>query len=449
MDAMRKSLTDLRTVFENHLSTEEVRFEEDCRRLYGGGDSVVVYFLPEGGAANDLALFYDSNVLPRLRERLKLAEGSDAGSILNELMGEGWLETYRVAQEVSPEAALEHVLTKVAGEIVAVLTEDSPNGHPLLPRLSSLLTAAASADADQAGLPPSLLARFHSSVGALLPVGFQPEGTQQLKVEVFYPAAGPNAQIEMFLAARLGQYGPIAGFHQIADSNFLGVVLTRVGLWATDVREFRELMRTWADAVENPRTEDYLPWRQRLGFDSRWTLLSETDRVQVTLRVLNAMWDGAIEVVEGTPESPERILIHQPDAPQAPPIDLTLRAYGSLSRWTTILQAYERYALGVDTTTTQRCEQFMKRLMPEHIDSPDPPAELYRRFRAIAGPQASEASRIFKTVSDAARGQAQQAMEFWTETVPRAVEQELHGGGGPQGRNHAELYASFGAPPIA
>jgi hypothetical protein len=448
MDAMRKSLTNLRTVFENHLSTAEVRFEDNCRRLYEGGDSVVVYFLPEGGVANDLALFYKNNVLPRLRERLKLAEGSGAGSVLNEIMGEGWLETYHVAQEISPEAALEHVLTTVAGEILAVLTEDSATGQPLLPRLSSLLTAAASNDADQARLPASLLARFHSSVGALLPMGFKPDGTQQLKVEVFYPAAEPNAQIETFLAARLGQYGSMASFHQIADSNFLGVVLTRVGLWATDVREFRELMRTWADAVENPRMEDYLPWRQRLGFDSNWTLLSETDRIQVTLRVLNAMWDDAIEVLEGTPESPERILIHQLNAPQAPPIDLRLRAYSTLSRWSMILQAYERYALSADPAATQRCEQFMKRLTPEHIDAPQPPAELYRRFRAIIDVQAAEARSLFKTASDAARGQARQAMEFWTETVPRALEQELHGGGGPQGRSHAELYASFSTPPI-
>ena len=153
LDAMRKALTEVRTVFEDHLSTEEIRFEEDCRRLYGGGDSVVVYFLPEGGAANDLALFYDSNVLPRLRERLKLTEGADAGSVLNEILGEEWLDTFRVAQQASPEAALEFVLTKVAGEILAVLTEDSPTGHPLLPRLSSLLAAAAAADGEQAGLP--------------------------------------------------------------------------------------------------------------------------------------------------------------------------------------------------------------------------------------------------------------------------------------------------------
>jgi hypothetical protein len=449
LDAMRKALTEVRAVFEDHLSTEEVRFEEDCRRLYGGGDSVVVYFLPEGGAANDLALFYDSNVLPRLRERLKLTEGADAGSVLNEILGEEWLDTFRVAQQASPEAALEFVLTKVAGEILAVLTEDSPTGHPLLPRLSTLLAAAAAADGEQAGLPAALLARFESSVGALLPVGFQPEGTQQLKVEVFYPAAGPSAQTETFLRARLGQYGSIASFHQIADSNFLGVVLTRVGLWATDVKEFRDLMRIWADAVESPRLEDYLPWRQRLGFDSRWTLLSESDRIQVTLRLLNAMWDDAIDVVAGTMESPERIQIRQPDAPQAPPIDLTLRPYGKLSRWTTILQAYERYALGADPTTTQRCEQFMKRLTPERIDAPRPPAEMYRRFREITDAQAAEARGIYKTVSDAARGQALQAMEFWTETVPCAIEQELQGGGGPQGRNHHELYESFHAPPIA
>ena len=53
------------------------------------------------------------------------------------------------------------------------------------------------------------------------------------------------------------------------------------------------------------------------------------------------------------------------------------------------------------------------------------------------------AIETYESVAEAARGQAQQAAEFWSETVRDARRREFQGGGGPMGRNHEELYDNY------
>ncbi len=443
-DSLRKTLSEIVEAFNAHATAEQERFQENCHRLYSATRGVV-YFLPESGSTNDLSLFYETAVLPRLRERLKLPEGSDEGQILDRIMGQSWLDAYLASTQAPAEQTVEFVLDKAESEIYSLLADGGDEEKPILPRLSTLLAAVASGATEQAGLQTGLVERFRTSVGSLVPAGFEPEGSGNVDVQVFYPAAGKSSEIEGFLekAIAVGDQNP--DFHQIADSNFLGVVITRVALPATQIREYKDLMRLWADAIDNPRQDDYLAWRQRLGFDARWIVLDEDDRVQVLLCLLNAMWDGSIQVVKGTSESPERIAIHQYDAPDAPPIELDFKAYGDLSRWSNVLRAYERYALGREETTSQRCAQLMKRLAPYGVsEDPAPPSDLYRAFRILVTEQAARAQAVVDRVADQAKPAARQALDFWTDTVPKALEREFFGGGGPRGRNHLQLFDSFG-----
>lgn len=424
--------------FTTLAANEQNEFQSSCQNLYQPRTGVV-YFLPsDRNAANDLNGFYQASVLPKLRERLGLPEGAESGQILNRIVGQHWNEAYDATTTGGDDAALHFVLDAVEEAVYEVLDRD--DDRPILPRLKTLLAAVASEQEDT-GFPPGLVERFKTALAALLPAGFAPGGTTKLTTQVFYPADGPNLAIEDFLKRTLFSDRSEPEFHQIADANFLGIVLTRTELAATDVEEFRRLMQIWGDALDNPRPGDKLPWRQRLGYDARWIALSHADRTRIMLSFLNALWDGSVEVVEGTSESPEKIRIWQYDAPGAPPIELALKPWGKLSRWSTLLRAYERYTLSDDATAEERAAQLIRRGTPHGItDDPGQPSALYRTFIELVPQQQALAIQVYEQIAEAAKGQAKQVLEFWTETVPEARAHEFSGGGGPMGRNHLELF---------
>lgn len=448
-DAWRPKLNQLQAKlrnvvgsFTNQLANEQAEFQSSCQRLYQPRTGVVFFLPPDPTAANDLDSFYRGAVLPKLRERLALPEGAEAGQIVNRIVGQRWDEAYDATTTGGDDAALEYVLDVVEEAIYNVLEGERDDERPILPRLKTLLAAVAS-EREETGYPPGLIERFKTALASLLPAGFSPGGTTSLMTQVFYPADGKNLAVEDFLKRSLFADKGDPVFHQISDANFLGIVLTRSELAATDVEEFRRLMQVWGDALDNPRAGDKLPWRQRLGYDARWIVLSHDDRTRIMLSFLNALWDGSVEVLAGPPESPEKIRISQLDAPGAPPIDLELKPWGKLSHWSTLLRAYERFALSEDPTAEQRAAQLIKRGAPKGItDDPGRPSDLYRAFVDIIPEQAALATEAYEKIADAAKGQALQVKEFWTETVPDALAQEFPGGGGPVGRNHLELIAN-------
>jgi hypothetical protein len=425
--------------FTTHAANEQNDFQSSCQNLYQPRTGVVYFLPPDRNASNDLSGFYQGSVLPKLRDRLSLPEGADAGQVLNRIMGQRWNEAYDATTTGGEGAALQYVLDVVDEAVYEVLDREDEN--PILPRLKTLLAAVA-AERDDTGFPPGLAERFKTALASLLPAGFAPGGTTPLSTQVFYPADGQNPVVEDFLKRTLFADKAEPEFHQLADANFLGIVLTRSELAATDVEEFRRLMQVWGDALDNPRAGDKLAWRQRLGYDARWIALSLDDRTRITLSFLNALWDGSVEVLAGTPESPERIKISQHNAPGAPPIELELKPWGKLSRWSSLLRAYERYTLSDDKTAEDRAAQLIARDVPTGItDDPGMPAPLYTTLIELIPEQQALARQAFDQIAEAARGQAMQVLEFWMETIPEALAHEFTGGGGPMGRNHVELYA--------
>jgi hypothetical protein len=435
---LQAKLRNVIGTFVTQAANEQNDFQASCQNLYQPRTGVVYFLPPDRNASNDLHGFYQGSVLPKLRERLGLPEGAEAGQVVNRIMGQKWNEAYDATTTGGDDAALRYVLDAVEDAVYEVLDRDDEK--PILPRLKTLLAAVAS-ERDDSGFPPGLSERFKTALAALLPAGFAPGGTTALTTQVFYPSDGQNPVVEDFLKRTLFSDRSQPEFHQIADANFLGIVLTRTELAATDIEEFRHLMQVWGDALDTPRAGDKLQWRQRLGYDARWIALSHDDRTRIMLSFLNALWDGSVEVFAGSPESPEKIRITQYDAPGAPPIELELKPWGKLSRWSTILRAYERYTLSDDTAAEERAAQLIKRVAPHGItDDPGKPAALYEAFMAQVPVQAELAREAFDQIADAAKGQAMQVLEFWTETVPEARLCEFPGGGGPMGRNHAELY---------
>jgi len=435
--SLKARLDDIIESFNDYAKDEPELFRESCAKLYAPRTGVV-YFLPDPGQGDDLDAFYRTTLLPILRESSQLPEQAEAAQIVGTLMLGKWEAAYEQTQTAGSHQALRYVMDLVKEHIYAALANE-------MPRLNGLLRAAASGQTEQQ-YPVELIKRFQAALTALLPSGAHPggRGDSPLDVRVFYPADVTNPVVEGYLKEQLFQGKGTQSYHPIADANFMGVVMTRTELPATGIGDFRQLMRTWGEAMDHPQEGDALAWRQRLGYESRWIVLSAEDRQKVTLSLLNALWDGSVKVIAGTDENPEKIRISQYSAPDAPPIELELKPYGKLSSWSTFLRVYERFVLSDNDTVTMRCEQFVSRHTPEGAaDGPAPPDPLYEKFIAMIPDQAALARDLYVNAPEAGRGRAEQVNEFWNETLPATRAREFGHDSSPMGRNHLELYANM------
>ncbi|HEX8745076.1 MAG TPA: tubulin-like doman-containing protein [Thermoleophilaceae bacterium] len=416
--------------FDEHTAAEPDSFHAGCQALYRERTGVV-YFVPDGGPSNNLDMWYRSTVLPRLCEVLNLPEGVDEGRILQKIMHGRWDDAYaRFRRDSRPSAAREYVLEAVR----QILTERvlAPGEETsLLPRIETLLRVAANqSDAAAQGLSPRMLEIFKRSLVQLLPLDFRPQGSAhagygQLEVDVFYPSAQPNGRIEMYLnsTALSTLEEPQRNFHALSGVDFLSVVLRRKSLPATAVLEYREMMalRMTALTPEGAAEGDLLPWRQRLGYDPTWLVLRPDEGARVLAALLTAMWDGSIEVVDGTNENPKVLLVHQLDRAAGPPMRLVLPDEIGVSRWCGLVTAYERYVLSGDETELERCAALLRRTSPTSSE----PSELWDAFMDMRGSEESMAKRLVDRIVDQGAGQigdraTPRVYTFWVDLLPEA-----------------------------
>ncbi len=432
MRQMVERLRDVTAAFDEQAASEPESFVARCQRLYRRRTGVV-YFVPDGGSRDDLESWYSTAVLPRLCEVLNLPEGSDEGRIVRTMMFGRWRDAYESIRHGSSSAPRDYVLRMVRKR----LTEDvlaSGDEASLLPRIETLLREAARrADDGQATVPARLLEIFQRSLQQLLPADFRPKGrmhgeTGRLKVDVFYPSAQPDGNVESYLGrTALGSIETSGvNFHAVSGVDFLSVLLRRDSLPAMAVDEYRAVMSLRHDALTNYQPADYVAWRQRLAHDRNWLVLRQPERVRVLAAFLTALYDGSIKVAAGTDSQPELLHIFQVDEGAGRPIELSLVVDTvGLSRWCDLVSAYERYVLSGDQHALSRCEALLRRRSPARKDRG--PSTLYLTFRAIAGRELLAATRLWDEMCAQARAADKSAdppkplgYEFWAELLPQA-----------------------------
>jgi hypothetical protein len=431
---MQTQLNGIYNSFDLYASNWEDKFRSSCQALYQPRTGVV-YFLPEPGMRNDLENFYQTAVIPALRARCERKDAT-ASHLLQWIMRDGrWQEAYETIQAGGSDRVLQYVVEQTKQNIESVLVD-------VMPTLGTLLDAAV--HPDRPNFSAGMLERFRAALTALVPDGIQPNGKAPLQVQVFYPAETVDPQVTTYISTQLAQAGAVPEYHCIADANFIGVVMTRAGLSALAIPEFKQLMRVREDALHGPpRENDKLNWRQRLGYNSPWVVLSKADRVRITLRILNAMWDGSITTVPGdSPDNPTRIMIDQLGAAHAPPIQLMLQRFGELSSWSTLLMAYEQFVLSDRDIVADQCGQLMIRHTPDgYLQRVRPPSELFHAFVKLELEQAELARKLYSQVQGVGDQLEAQVMEFWTEIVPQARELRFDAPRVHMGSNLNELYA--------
>ncbi|TYK52533.1 tubulin-like doman-containing protein [Actinomadura decatromicini] len=413
--AMTRALTE-------HAGQDRDRFRDRAADLSKSRVGVS-YLLPPGG---DLEQFY-IRVVRRITDDLvgngRLQPSATDADLINVLIGaDGWRESYRTAWETTPEAAVGELRERVKAQVKTYFRMQEQGRAPLLPTLHDLVAQAAGQSPAEFG--ETELEEFNSKLAGLVPANFSPQGTGRLKVLVSYPAGADDPGIEQYLREAINlPAGPDIVYdftHTTAES--IAVVLFRSSMGITDVREVRDVLRTWSDAIDRPQRQDYLKWRQRLGYDFGYLATHEEHRVQILHRLLCAMWNDKV-TVDGDPASPISVSVRLSGGVS---MTLELTPLEHASSWGSLLQAYELWTFA-DNAGIRRdfCAQLMQEA-PDGVGSmPKPPGDLYLVLREMAEGQLRRIDQMLDELHSSSRARAKQLRDFWARTYPAALDAEF------------------------
>jgi hypothetical protein len=425
MDQLGAALTSLAEVLKEYVRTDTERFALRAEALYRPRVGVA-YLLPPG--SGELEQFYRRVIRQLIDQSVgqnRLRPSSTEAELFGALIGpEGWRDMFRLAWERTPDQALADLKDRIKTDVMRFLRNPEPGKRPLVPRLHNLLAAAAGQQRGTVGNDD--LEEFRGKLAGLLPAAFTPQGEGPMKVLISYPAGTKNLTTEQYLkesiALPVGR--EIIYEYRPTQAESIAVVLFRTAMGITEVREVRDVLRLWADAQTRPLPQDHLRWRQRTGYDFRYLATREQHRVEILHRVLCAMWNGRVSVVEGEPASPGRIRIEL----RGVAMSLRLTPLESVSSWGSLLRAYEMWTFS-DNDEIRRdfCRELMREL-PAGLDSqPHPPNPLYRVVCDLAKTQIERIDGLSEGLAVTGRERARQLRDFWAVTLPAALEYEFEG----------------------
>jgi hypothetical protein len=422
---LRAEVNGMVEAFTAHARGEAQSFAQRTADLYRPRTGVAFLLPPQG----DLETFYQAVVRRFVaRADLGLRPTSTEAEITAALLrGEGWRRAYQLVIDRGPERGFDeavlYVRNLVKQEVKGLFVTRGERGdqEPLLPSLADLLARAAGksgptvADED--------LAAFRRQVAALVPAGFSPQGTGDLRILVAYPQAGSDPQIEAYIRGQVNlprDPGSQVQF-RATDTESIVVVLLRTSMSITEVQELRDILRRWSEALRDEQPQDFLAWRQRLSYDYRWLATTERDRINIMYRLLCAMWNGQVTCI-GDRASPQGAIVSLPgERPLT--MELWLDPYGRASSWASIIRAYEEWTFADgDQIRQDFCKQLMNTTPAGLRDGRLHASDLYRWFvDELAPSQVKLLASMMQGEPTSSRGWVRQLYDFWAITIPAAT----------------------------
>jgi tubulin-like protein len=443
--SMERELNDLVEGFREHARTEDTRFTRRAKGLYEPRIGVC-YLLPRQG---QLEQFYDSSVR-RLVEifvaQNQMHPTATPAAVVGAILGpQGWKHAFEEFQEYrQAEGATRAVATVrnlIKAEVMRMFRHRDESHQPLLASLYDLLSAAAGQR--RGGIDDDDLSQFREKLAGLVPGGFAPSGRGRLKILFSYPspAGKRDAALEKFLRNEVNlprEADSVPEFRPI-EAESIAVVLFRSSMGLTEVPEVQKVLVHWADAIGETRKNDFLQWRQRTGYRFSYLATTGEDRVRILHHLLCAAWNGQIDCV-GDATSPKSIDVLVGRSVTSMRLDLT--RYGTLSSWSSLLAEYERWVLA---DSEQIRLDFGDRLMDAQpigltgeVKRPD---AVFRTLVELAEVETAETTRLLAENRTSGRKRIEAVHEFWTETLPGALELSFRSEDAHQD-NLAHLYES-------
>lgn len=422
-DRLRNTLGQFVAPFRSHVADFGDRYARACAQLYG--ESVAVtYFMPPGGADNNLDLFYGT-VLQSLARSRDIPEDSSRSKILLSLLGaEAWRDAFAAELDATAGSGLEAILERTRTELEIHLAKDGPNGSPpLLPGEKALLRMAAAAG-DDASEP--IRRQLQRTLVGLLPPGFDLNGLQGDRCVVTYPADDRDPQVEQFLRSSLQVPGVDPSAIEMLPTSLqsLTVSISHSALGILEVPEVKQLLRRWDEALARPRPADKLPWRQRTGYDFDYMFADREARKRLVASLMVGLWDGLVTIAED-PAHVTKLELHHPKTSISIALDLPPTGRG-ISRWANFIQAYERLILDASKAEIETCAAFIAHapggVYGEELSEP---SDLVLPFLQVVERDIRAAEQLADgTVPgpEPARAMARAVLELWTETLPDAID---------------------------
>ncbi|WP_415956706.1 SAV_2336 N-terminal domain-related protein [Streptomyces sp. 021-4] len=412
--------------FRGEADREGLAAQKKIRRLYEDRTGVA-YFLP---AQRDLDHFYE-DVVTRLAREEGLLEGELPSLVLKMVHGDIWRSALAWAG-ANPVRAVAQVRSVLTARVLRMLTGDHRGTAPPLPPVSLMLAAVTGDPEAVRQVSAPMLDRFHHRLGGLLPAGFSPQGTGTLRVLVTHPRVDAVAEVRSYLGRALRLVPESGGSveYREAPGESVTVILLRTGMSLTQVPEAREVLQQWARAENDEQPQDVLHWRQRLGYEDHWLLSSKEDRRTVLHHLLCCLWNGQVDVVEGTVASPSlvRLRLAPEEGPHVPGVMLRLKHYtDSVSSWPDLLRAYEHWTVLDDAG---RAEDYGRMLMSAQplglTEFEGVPHPLYVELVGrIAPQQLRYLESDNRTFHDEPSERWAPQWQFWAETLPAALDTEF------------------------
>ncbi|QIP83688.1 hypothetical protein GLX30_05990 [Streptomyces sp. Tu 2975] len=423
MDRAAKDLSALVEHLRRYAERERERFTERHTQLYAGHRIGTRYLLPPVNTLGDLC----DQVLAKLLPGEGQANNRGAADLIKRLLEpDGWMRSPHKGTR-TPEAVLAEIEDIVRQQVTEAINESEGSGAgPLLPSLQLLLETAAGDDgaSQLAGSP--WLDQFRSQLAGLVPEGFAPEGSGRLTALVVHPQTQDDDRAAAFLREHLGLPPDVPEFRAV-DTDSITVVLLRSGMSLGDVPEVRRLMQTWAAARDDPSGEDFLAWRQRLGYRDDSLAATEADRRRILHHVLCAMWNGQVDIT-GAPHSPEQIRIRVQHE-DAAAITLRLEAFeDNISSWAGLLRAYEQCALLDEGRIIEGACRRLMSARPKGLDTtPEAPSTLFLRLVHEVAPRQLALIRELAERFPARAHWLVPLRDFWEKTFPGALDLRFPG----------------------
>jgi hypothetical protein len=429
---LRAEVNGLASAFLAHARSEPDAFSQRTAELYRkrGG---ITYLLPPIG---DLDVFYRSAVRRFLaRPELNLRPTSTEAEIVTGLLGsQGWRHAY---DQISPdstaenryEAAVLYVRNVLKQQVKGLFVTRGTSGdeQPLLPSLRDLLARSAGKEGPTVG--DGDLTTFQQQLASMLPASFVPAGTGQLKILVAYPAGAKDPLVEQYIQDKLNfpeEPSQSVQFRAV-DAESVTIVQFRTSMGLADVPELRQILAHWNKALRIKQNQDFLAWRQRLGYNYRHLATTRADRQLIMHHLLCAMWNDQI-TWEGRKSSPDHIIISLPGA-RPVSVRLAVAGYSHTSSWADLISAYERWIFSSDAQEEQIRPEFCELLMqtqPANMHSRPKPSDLYMWFMERLKPHQTKALDAW--LADApvsSRSWIKELRDFWTDTVVQAAAWEF------------------------
>jgi hypothetical protein len=431
-EELKTGMEALAEAFQKHRDASQGRFDEQAADLYRPR-TAVCYLLPSRGG--DLHQFYNATRTQIMTVYSAEHRAIGPAAVVREMLGaDGWQKAYVEARDRNPDHAVSWVRERLKERVTALLRPTDRKRRTLVPSLADLLAAAAGRTR-HAGVADEDLTQFRGKLAGLLPAGFAPQGSGPMKVLISYAASGRDPEIEDYLkrALNLPAGRPAFEFRAV-DTDTITVVLFRTSMSVIEVSEVREVMSTWAAAVRDEQPRDLLKWRQRLGYDFGYLATTPEHRVNIMHRLLCAAWNGWVNVVEGDPDSPDRVRVDVTEGAQVPMV-LDLTPFGRASSWGSLLRAYEEWTIHDDQGLRRDVCAKLMGVRPIGLDTrPRQPSETFLRLVKIADVERA------RTAGGHTAGRYTQLLhEMWNDTFPKAMTSPFAGANNPLKNNLQEL----------